>query len=52
MKITLEIPAVQVCDATSCAYNVGQNCHALAITIGEGNTRRLRYLLRLRAARA
>jgi hypothetical protein len=36
MKITLEIPAVQACDATSCAYNVGRNCHALAITIGDG----------------
>jgi hypothetical protein len=36
MKLTLEIPAVQACDATSCAYNVGDNCHALAITIGGG----------------
>jgi hypothetical protein len=36
MKLTLEMPAVRACDATSCAYNAGQNCHALAITIGEG----------------
>jgi hypothetical protein len=36
MKITLDIPAVQVCDATSCAYNVEHNCHAVAITVGDG----------------
>jgi len=36
MKITLEIPAVQECEATSCAYNVAHNCHAVAITVGGG----------------
>ena len=36
MKITLEMPDVQACDASSCAYNVEQSCHARAITIGEG----------------
>ncbi len=37
MKITFDIPNVQVCEVTSCAYNNGgQSCHARAITIGEG----------------
>lgn len=36
MHITVEMPGVQACDATSCAYNVNQNCSARAITIGEG----------------
>jgi hypothetical protein len=36
MKITLDIPNVQACEVTSCAYNAGQSCHARAITIGDG----------------
>jgi len=36
MKITLEIPAVQACDATPCAYNAEGNCRAVAITVGDG----------------
>jgi hypothetical protein len=34
-KITLEMPVVTKCGATQCAYNVGQNCHAKAITVGD-----------------
>ncbi|MGH9237314.1 MAG: DUF1540 domain-containing protein [Vicinamibacterales bacterium] len=36
MKITLEIPVVQTCAATACAYNAGHRCHAVAITVGDG----------------
>lgn len=36
MKITLEIPVVQTCEATACAYNAGRRCHAVAITVGDG----------------
>jgi hypothetical protein len=36
MKITFDIPNVQVCEVRSCAYNAGQTCHARAITVGEG----------------
>ena len=37
MKITFDIPNVQVCEVKSCAYNNGgQTCHARAITIGDG----------------
>ena len=35
MKITLEMPSVSKCGATQCGYNVGQLCHAKAITIGD-----------------
>lgn len=31
----MEMPIVNKCDATSCAYNQDENCHALAITIGD-----------------
>lgn len=37
MKITLEMSGVQACEATSCAYNAEHNCHALAITVGDGS---------------
>jgi hypothetical protein len=33
--ITIEIPAVQGCAVTECAYNSGSECHAKAITIGD-----------------
>jgi hypothetical protein len=36
MRITLDIPNVQACEVLSCAYNVGESCHARAITVGEG----------------
>jgi hypothetical protein len=36
VKIPLEIPDVQTCEVTSCAYNVAQSCHARAITVGDG----------------
>ncbi len=32
----MEMPAVNQCAATGCAYNQQQTCHALAITIGDG----------------
>ena len=36
MHITIDMPAVEECDATGCAYNVDRACHARAITIGHG----------------
>ena len=30
----MEMPTVMDCDATECAYNSGNMCHATAITIG------------------
>lgn len=33
--ITLEMPVVTECMASVCAYNVNNNCHARAITIGD-----------------
>lgn len=32
---TMDMPVVNQCTAESCAFNHDQNCHALAITIGE-----------------
>lgn len=40
MKITLDMPIVDGCAVTDCAYNVEQGCHARAITIGDGDTPR------------
>jgi hypothetical protein len=37
MKVTNEMSAVRTCSATRCAYNVNQNCHAKAVTIGDLN---------------
>lgn len=34
--IHVEIPAVHGCAASDCAYNVGSECHAKAITVGDG----------------
>lgn len=34
MKITKEMTEVSICEATSCSYNIGKRCHALAITVG------------------
>lgn len=36
MKFTIDMPGVRACDVTACGYNVDQNCHARAITIGDG----------------
>jgi hypothetical protein len=36
MRITVELPNVQACEAITCAYNVSHSCHARAITVGEG----------------
>lgn len=36
MEMTLDMPLVSTCDITDCAYNRGNNCHARAITIGDG----------------
>ena len=32
--LKVEMPRVIECDATECAYNVEQMCHAMAITVG------------------
>lgn len=36
MRITIDIPSVDHCEATGCAYNVERSCRARAITIGHG----------------
>lgn len=36
MKITLDIPVVNNCTISDCAYNANDKCHAKAITIGDG----------------
>lgn len=36
MRICIEMPTVDECDAIGCAYNVDRACHARAITIGHG----------------
>jgi hypothetical protein len=33
---TIEMPDVDGCDATECAYNMKGDCHARAITVGDG----------------
>lgn len=35
---TTEMPDVAACDATECTYNQNGNCHARAITVGDGVT--------------
>jgi len=32
--MTIDMPIVSECLASECAYNVGMNCHAKAITVG------------------
>jgi hypothetical protein len=34
---SMEMPKVQQCDVNQCAYNEEQQCHALAITIGDND---------------
>ena len=36
MKLTIDMPIVSECSVIECAYNVGQACHARAITVGDG----------------
>ena len=36
MKMTLEMPPIQGCAIDACAYNRNSECHARAITIGDG----------------
>lgn len=36
MKMTMDIPMVDNCTISDCAYNVKDKCHAKAITIGDG----------------
>jgi len=31
----MEMPKVQDCNVSNCAYNTNKSCHAMAITIGE-----------------
>jgi hypothetical protein len=33
--MAMRMPEVSECTVTECAYNTDQNCHAMAITIGE-----------------
>ncbi len=36
MRITIEVPSVEACEVTQCAYNTDRACHAQAITVGDG----------------
>jgi hypothetical protein len=38
MKITMDMAPVDACDATECAFNKSEECHAGAITVGDGVT--------------
>jgi len=33
----MDMPQVKTCNANECAFNQGNNCHALAVTIGDEN---------------
>ena len=35
-KFSIEMPQVNQCEVTKCAYNVKNMCHARAITVGDG----------------
>lgn len=34
-KLTIEMPKVKKCEVNECGFNVDDNCHAKAITIGD-----------------
>ena len=34
-NIVVEMPLVSRCDVSRCSYNVNNNCHAKAITVGD-----------------
>jgi hypothetical protein len=36
MKMTIDMPFVAECMVNECAYNLNRQCHARAITIGDG----------------
>jgi hypothetical protein len=36
MNVTIEMPQVEDCDVSQCAYNMNNKCHARAITVGDG----------------
>lgn len=36
MEMTIDMPMVSECMVNECAYNTENNCHARAITIGDG----------------
>jgi len=38
MEMTIDMPMVSDCMVAECAYNMENNCHARAITIGDGTT--------------
>lgn len=38
MKMTIEMPKVMECEAEECVYNREGDCHARAITVGDGDT--------------
>lgn len=35
-RIAIDMPVVGECSVGECAYNVDRNCHARAITVGDG----------------
>lgn len=37
MKMTIQMPAVENCSVSECAYNSDSSCHAKAITVGDGS---------------
>lgn len=37
MKRTLEMANVDACELADCAFNTNGNCHAQAITVGDGD---------------
>lgn len=36
MKMTIDMPFVEICTISDCGYNKDDKCHARAITIGDG----------------
>ena len=36
MNFTIEMPEVKECAVTKCVYNLKEQCHARAITVGDG----------------
>jgi hypothetical protein len=41
MKMSpMEMPQIQSCDMTDCDYNKRKQCHAMAVTIGDGDNPR------------
>lgn len=40
IKSCADMPRIQICDVTDCAYNNDKNCHAIAITVGNSQSAR------------